>query len=173
MRSAAIDFFRPVTVHAQLMNEDRVKLRSCIARVRLRFPNTMLAVAGCVLAFNACDSHQPLGEARHETRASPASSVKSGTGLPVARDLGLIAPSISPGRAQNDQGISHLRAGHWALAATYFRTAIAADTALAEAHFNLGLALDRLGKTSEAKTAFRHALGLAPGNSKISQSPRL
>jgi hypothetical protein len=49
-------------------------------------------------------------------------------------------------------------------------SAIEADPTLAESHFNLALALDKLDLHSEAKTHFKKAAELAPGNSAITQS---
>jgi Flp pilus assembly protein TadD len=54
-----------------------------------------------------------------------------------------------------------------------FRQAILADTTLAEAHYNLALALDRTGRTDEAKKHYIEAANLAPGNKVIWDSPPL
>jgi Tfp pilus assembly protein PilF len=54
-----------------------------------------------------------------------------------------------------------------------FREAILADSALAEAHYNLALTLDRTGHQAEAKTHYIEAANLAPGNKIIWDSPPL
>jgi Tfp pilus assembly protein PilF len=54
-----------------------------------------------------------------------------------------------------------------------FRQAIVADAGLAEAHYNLALALDRTGHKDEAKKHYIEAANLAPGNKIIWDSPPL
>ena len=54
-----------------------------------------------------------------------------------------------------------------------FRQAIAADSTLAEAHYNLALTLDREGNRAEAKKHYIEAANLAPGNKIIWDSPVL
>jgi tetratricopeptide (TPR) repeat protein len=70
----------------------------------------------------------------------------------------------------NSEGIVHYDMGHWAIAKDHFASAIVADPNLAEAHFNLGLALNKLNLQSEATTHFKKAAELAPANSAIVQS---
>lgn len=82
----------------------------------------------------------------------------------------LNAPSEASNRDaanKNDEGVSHLKQEHWDISAGHFRKAIAADPNLAEAHFNLGLALDAMGDHPGATEHFRTARDLAPGNTKI------
>lgn len=45
--------------------------------------------------------------------------------------------------------------GHWSIAKDHFASAIQADPNLAEAHFNLGLALNKLNLQSEATAHFK------------------
>jgi len=54
-----------------------------------------------------------------------------------------------------------------------FRQVIIADPALAEAHYNLALTLDRGGNQAEAKKHYIEAANLAPGNKVIWDSPPL
>lgn len=70
----------------------------------------------------------------------------------------------------NSSGIAHYEMGHWSIAKDYFESAIEADPNLAEAHFNLGLALNKLDLQSEATAHFTKAAELAPANSAIVQS---
>jgi Flp pilus assembly protein TadD len=79
----------------------------------------------------------------------------------------------SPGRADNDEGVTHYKQGHWDVATEWFNKAIKADPKLAEAHYNLALALDKTGKHTEATAAFKKALELAPTNPAIKDSPIL
>ena len=70
----------------------------------------------------------------------------------------------------NAEGIVHYEMSHWSVAKDHFASAVEADPNLAEAHFNLGLALDKLNLQSEATTHFKKAADLAPANSAIVQS---
>ncbi|OQW34734.1 MAG: hypothetical protein A4E19_17600 [Nitrospira sp. SG-bin1] len=70
----------------------------------------------------------------------------------------------------NDDGIVHYEMGHWSIAKDHFMSALEADPNLAEAHFNLGLALNKLNLQSEATAHFKKAAELAPANNAIVQS---
>lgn len=73
----------------------------------------------------------------------------------------------------NDDGVGHYRQGHWDVAADYFKKAVKADPNLAVARYNLGLALDKMGKHEEATAAFKKAVELAPADPAIKDSPIL
>ncbi len=90
----------------------------------------------------------------------------------VATNPPLSAPPGSNATAAqyNSDGIAHYEMGHWSIAKDHFSSAIEADPNLAEAHFNLGLALNKLNLQSEATTHFKKAAELAPANSAIVQS---
>jgi Flp pilus assembly protein TadD len=94
---------------------------------------------------------------------------KSGSGTP-AGDSALMSPASSAGRMDNDEGVGHYKQGHWNVSEGHFRKAIKADSNLAEAHYNLGLALDKMGKHDEATTEFKKAAELAPNNPAIKDS---
>lgn len=59
----------------------------------------------------------------------------------------------------------------WAAASEAYRTAVAAQPDLAEAHYNLAVCLDRLGDKAEAKKHYMTAANLAPGNKVIWDAP--
>jgi Flp pilus assembly protein TadD len=61
----------------------------------------------------------------------------------------------------------------YASAEQAFRQAIAVDSMLAEAHYNLALTLDRTGNQAEAKKHYIEAANLAPGHKIIWDSPPL
>ena len=88
----------------------------------------------------------------------------------VASPMALVAVEGSPGKAENDEGIAHYNQEHWDVAAQHFQNAIKSDQNLAEAHYNLALALDKLGSHGEAKEHFKKALELAPENPDIRDS---
>lgn len=94
---------------------------------------------------------------------------KSGGGAPKA-DSALMSPASSAGRMVNDEGVGHYQQGHWDVSEGYFRKAIKADPNLAEAHYNLGLTLDKMGKHEGATTEFKKAAELAPTNPAIKDS---
>jgi Tfp pilus assembly protein PilF len=91
----------------------------------------------------------------------------------VGAESAIMAPAGSKGREQNDDGVGHYRQGHWDVAEGHFRKAIQADANLAEAHFNLALALDKMDKHEDAKAEFQKALELAPTRVAIKDSPVL
>jgi Tfp pilus assembly protein PilF len=70
----------------------------------------------------------------------------------------------------NAEGIEHYNMGHYDVAKTHFEAATKADPGSAEAHYNLALALDKLGAHPEATAHFKKAAELAPGNSAINGS---
>jgi Tfp pilus assembly protein PilF len=78
--------------------------------------------------------------------------------------------STTPATQHNSEGIARYDIGDWSGARDHFASAIKADPNLAESHFNLALALDKLNLHSEATTHFKKAAELAPGNSAITQS---
>ena len=114
-------------------------------------------VLACLFPVAACDYGKPSGTA---TTA-------------VGADTALMAPSGSPGRADNDEGVSHYKQGHWDVASDGFKKAIKADPNLAEAHYNLALSLDKMGKHEDATASFKQAAALAPTNPTIKDSPIL
>ena len=77
---------------------------------------------------------------------------------------------MPPLPSTTSEGIAEYDVGHWSVAREHFASAIKADPNLAESHFNLALALDKLDLHSEATIHFKKAAELAPGNSAITQS---
>ena len=131
----------------------------------------LLSLAGTA----GCEKSQPVEEVKKEAPPAAATSEpmeKAETPAAVTATA-LMAPEGSPGRAANDEGVSHAQQGHWDVAEGHFRKAIEADPKLAEAQYNLGLALDKLDKHEEAKAAFQKATELAPANAEITESPIL
>ena len=125
-----------------------------------------------------CEQQQPAMDATKEapavsSQSEPVVGEANPAPAPAGADIVLLAPVSSPGRVANDEGISHAQQDHWDVAEGHFRKAVEADPNLAEAQFNLGLALDKLSKHDEATMAFQKAAELAPGNSRITESPIL
>jgi len=73
----------------------------------------------------------------------------------------------------NEEGIQAYNQGQLNSAQQHFEAAIEASPTLAEAHYNLGMALYKVGKEGEANPHFMKAADLAPGNEVIWSSPPL
>lgn len=82
----------------------------------------------------------------------------------------IMAADTEAGATENNKGVEHYKEGHWDVAEKHFREAIAANSKLAEAHYNLALALDKLGNHGDATSHFKTALELGPDNTKIKDS---
>jgi len=126
--------------------------------------------------LSGCDQRQPGADVNKEAPTGSAMSepvvigeVKAEKSASVT-DTALMAPVASPGRAANDEGVTHAQQGHWDVAETHFQKALEADPNLAEAYFNLGLALNSSGKHDEAKAAFKKAADSAPSDARITES---
>jgi len=85
-----------------------------------------------------------------------------------------LSPSAVPKAQQyTSQGSSAYLAGQYDVAKTLFAQAVAAAPNSGEAHYNLGLALFKLGDSEAAREQFIQAANLAPGNKVIWDSPAL
>ncbi len=69
------------------------------------------------------------------------------------------------------EGDRLFQAMDWAGASQAYQSAIGAQPDMAEAHYNLAVSLDRMGKKDEAKKHYFTAANLAPGNKVIWDSP--
>jgi Tfp pilus assembly protein PilF len=79
----------------------------------------------------------------------------------------------SAAEGHNSEGIKQYDMGKWADAEMHFSEAVKADDKSAEAHYNLALSLDKLGRHKEAAEEFDKALKLAPDDKAIADSPIL
>ena len=82
----------------------------------------------------------------------------------------LETPTSSAAQMQNSEGIKQYNTGKWVDAEKDFREAVKADNKSAEAHYNLAIALDKMGRHKEATEEFDQALKLAPSNPAIADS---
>ncbi|MEK6683465.1 MAG: hypothetical protein AABY46_02270 [Nitrospirota bacterium] len=80
---------------------------------------------------------------------------------------GMADPSAA---AKNNEGVDHLVQGHYGISETFFKDAIAAKHNFAEAHFNLGVALDGMEKHEDAKSSFQKAQEFGASNPKIADN---
>lgn len=71
---------------------------------------------------------------------------------------------------KNNEGVDHLVQGHYEVASKHLMDAIAAKGDFAEAHFNLAIAYDGMGKHPEATEAFKKAKRFGGNNPEISEN---
>jgi len=72
-----------------------------------------------------------------------------------------------------EEGNRLFAAGQWEPSKQRYEAAIKAQPPLAEAHYNLALALERLGDQASARSHYIEAANLAPGHKVIWNSPPL
>ena len=89
-----------------------------------------------------------------------------GTTQKVTKVLTLNAPGGTKPEASlaMKAGNQAFVAGQWATAKQQYEKAITVQETLAEAHYNLALTLDRLGKREQAETHYTQAANFAPGH---------
>jgi len=87
--------------------------------------------------------------------------------------LTLKAPAGTPAAAVSavEEGNRLFANGQWEPAKTQYEAAIKVQPTLAEAHYDLALALERLGHKKEATAHYKEAANLAPGNKVIWNAP--
>lgn len=85
----------------------------------------------------------------------------------------LTAPSgTNPLAARhNAEGMQAYDQRQWESAKQHFAAALQSSPSLAEAHYNLGMVLYRMGAEGDARPHFMRAADLAPGNEVIWSSP--
>ena len=85
------------------------------------------------------------------------------------RNTALNAPGGSKPEAASavKAGNEAFAAGQWAVAKQQYEKAISVQETLAEAHYNLGLTLDRLGQRKQAEAHYTKAANFAPGHQVI------
>lgn len=76
-------------------------------------------------------------------------------------------------RSAVTEGNQFFASGRWQSARVQYEKALQAQDTVAEAHYNLALTLDRMGKREEARTHYMEAANLAPGHQVIWNSPVL
>jgi Flp pilus assembly protein TadD len=135
----------------------------------------MLGLAGCEERQPPMESKQEMPAPKVEATPTEKAQTEQAKMEMSTTDIAavLTAPEGSPGRAENKEGVTHAQQGHWDVAEGHFRKALVADPKLAEAQFNLGLALNKQGKHDEATAAFKKAAEMAPDNAMITESPIL
>ena len=91
----------------------------------------------------------------------------------VREPLPLPLSAVQNAQQATAQGAQAYRAGDYEGAKTFFLQAVSAAPSLGETHYNLGLALFKLGDTDIAREHFVQAANLSPGNKVIWDSPAL
>jgi len=90
-------------------------------------------------------------------------------------DMGKAAPALkaaagSQADSHLTEGIKHYEQGHWDVAKKHFLEAVKADPQSAEAHYDLALALDKVGDHAGATENFKRAYDLGKQNPEIQNS---
>jgi len=96
-----------------------------------------------------------------------------GTRAEIASIMSPADMSNKEAAAKNNEGVDHLVQGHYEASAPFFENAIKLKDNFAEAHFNLAVALDGLGKHAEATEEFKKAKELGGNNPKITDNELL
>lgn len=126
-----------------------------------------------VLVGSGCDSGQygesPTTEPKTDSTLMPTAEAPK-VEEPLKVEAALLATEGAAGAVENDEGINHYKQGHWDVAQEHFNKALATNADLPEAHYNLALALDKLGNHGEATNHFKMALNLAPDDPRIKDS---
>ncbi len=102
-----------------------------------------------------------------------ASACSTAPAPKVREPLGLASNATPRAQEYAAQGSSAFQAGRYDEAKALFAQAVAAAPNSGEAHYDLGLALFKLGETDAAREHFIQAANLAPGNKVIWDSPAL
>lgn len=99
----------------------------------------------------------------------------SGTSNSSAQIPALMSPGSITGTAasKNNEGVDHLVQGHYDVALDLFKEALATNPNFAEAHFNMAVSFDGMGKHAEATTSFQKANDLGGSNAKITGNAML
>ena len=132
---------------------------------------SLLAMTGLI----ACERPQPPMEVKQgvgPVEPVPAADSKREVSTTEIAS-GLMTPERSAGRGHDEEGVVFAEQGRWDVVEGYSSNALQDDMKLAEAQFNLGVTLDKLGRHDEAKAAFEKAAELKAGSSKITDSPVL
>ena len=136
---------------------------------RLNF--SLVLVFLVMLVSGGCDSGQYGQESKTKPEGQPTEEAEAPPAMEMAKVEGaLMASEGAPGASDNEEGVTHFEQGHFDVAKEHFIKALAANAKLAEAHYNLALALDKLGEHGEATNHFKTALDLAPEDPRIADS---
>ena len=99
-------------------------------------------------------------------------------GVTTGADMSETAPALMPAEGSKaesaiTEGVAHYNKGHWDVAEKHFKEAVKADPQSAEAHYDLALALDKVGNHTAASEHFKKAQELGKDNPDIQNSPIL
>jgi Flp pilus assembly protein TadD len=136
----------------------------------LLFIGIMVFILACEKEDQSSKTTKPSGQPMFKTKQSKENGTNIANLAVMLKGGALIAEEDSAGAKENLEGIGHFKEGHWAESETHFRKALAVNANLAEAHYNLALALAKLGYRGDATEHFKKALELAPDNPKIKDS---
>ena len=125
------------------------------------------------LLAGGCDSGQYGESSTTEPKTESALMTAVESEIPGETSIAkraLLATAGDPGAGDNAEGINHYQQEHWDVAQEHFNKALAINPDLPEGHYNLALALDKLGNHGGATEHFKMALNLAPEDPRIKDS---
>jgi Flp pilus assembly protein TadD len=124
-----------------------------------------------MLLSNGCDSGQDEQPPTPKAESAPMPAAEAMKAEEPSKVEGaLLATAGIAGAEENNEGVNHYQQEHWDVAQEHFNKALAINADLPEAHYNLALALDKLGNHGEATNHFKTALELAPEDPDIRDS---
>ncbi len=124
-----------------------------------------------MLLSNGCDSDKSEQSSTPKTESTLMPTAEAPQAEEPSKAEGaLLATEGVGGAEENAEGVNHYQQEHWDVAQEHFNKALATNADLPEAHYNLALALDKLGNHGEATNHFTMALNLAPEDSRIKDS---
>lgn len=129
-----------------------------------------LIVAGSIGCDSGYEQEKQVAPQVEKQAQSPESAMPSDSDTMATAAGALVAPEEADGANNNNEGVKHYEQGHWDVAQDHFIKALAVNPDLVEAHYNLALALDKLGQHGEATNHFQKALDLAPEDPRIKDS---
>ncbi len=124
-----------------------------------------LILTGLTACYNKPSDAPPASQS-----AAPAAGGHEGMAMPSAGGETLSAAADSKAASPVTEGNGHYGQGHYDVAAGWYEDALKADPNSAEAHYNLGLALDKMGRHEEAAVHFEEAKRLGGNNPAIANS---
>lgn len=137
----------------------------------------VVLIALIVGFVGGCDSNTVSESSKSEPTAAgeavPSAEGSDESKMEMAKSgepMALSASEEALGAGHNNEGVTHYQQSHWDVAQEHFQKALAENAKLAEAHYNLALALDKLGNHGEATNHFKTALELGSDNPAIKDS---
>lgn len=134
--------------------------------------HTMMVLLAAVIltGLTACYNKPSDAPPASQSAAPAAGDGHEGMAMPSAGGEALSAAAGSKAATAVTEGNGHYGMGHYDVAAGWYEDALKEDANSAEAHYNLGLTLDKMGHHEEAAVHFEEAQRLGADNPAIANS---